>query len=69
MKTFNPYLVDEIVAQSNPTESYFGLINNQEGNRAELHGYEITLSGKLVLPELIARPEAEEPRLIQALLW
>jgi hypothetical protein len=58
MTAFNPYLVDEIVTQSNSRSNYFGLIDNTEADRAELHGYEVTMSGRLVLPVL--RQQAED---------
>ncbi len=66
MGSFNPYLVDEIVSQSNKSDNYFGLIGNSESNRTELHGFEITMSGKLVLPELKQKSEQEEQNIIQA---
>ena len=68
MGSFNPYLVDEIVTQSDGNNNYFGLIDKSESNRVELHGFEITMSGKLVLPELKQKPEQEEQKLIQAIL-
>lgn len=68
MCSFNPYLADEIVTQSSNGDNYFGLIGGSESNRAELHGFEITMSGKLVLPELKQQSEQEEQKLIQAIL-
>ncbi|MGE0883981.1 MAG: hypothetical protein AB7P14_10590 [Blastocatellales bacterium] len=68
MHSFNPYLIDEIVTQSGNSNNYFGLIGGSESNRTELHGYEITMSGKLVLPELKQKSEQEEQKLIQAIL-
>lgn len=68
MKSFNPYLVDEIVTQFGGRGNLFGLIGDSKSNEAELHGYEVTLSGKLVLPELAPQPEREEQKLIQAIL-
>lgn len=68
MHSFNPYLIDEIVTQSGNSNNYFGLIGGSESNRTELHGYEITMSGKLVLPELKQESEQEEQKLIQAIL-
>jgi len=72
MAVFNPYLVDEIVNQSTPSNSsfgngsdVFGLIDRTENDRTELHGFEITMSGKLVLPELKQQPEREEQKLMQ----
>lgn len=62
MQSFNPYLVDEIVTQSEPNERYFGLITNSENPGSELHGYEITLSGKVVLPEMRLPKEQEATR-------
>lgn len=62
MKSFNPYLVDEIVTQSETNERYFGLIGNSENPGSELHGYEITLSGRVVLPELRLPNEQETTR-------
>ncbi|MBL8189993.1 MAG: hypothetical protein JNK38_18405 [Acidobacteria bacterium] len=62
MGSFNPYLVDEIVAQSEPDERYFGLIAKSENPGSELHGYEITLSGKVVLPEMRLPKEQEANR-------
>jgi hypothetical protein len=59
MAAFNPYLVDEIVTQSNSRSNYFGLIDNTETDRAELHGYEVTMSGRLVLPVLRQQSEDE----------
>ncbi len=68
MRTFNPYLVDELSAQSDGSDNLFGLIGSSASNQAELHGYEITMSGKLVLPELTPLREQEEQRLIEAIL-
>ena len=59
MQAFNPYLADEIVTQSDGSNSCFGLISNSENNKTELHGYEISMSGRLVLPELKPQPEHE----------
>ncbi|MFN0107496.1 MAG: hypothetical protein ACKVZH_01475 [Blastocatellia bacterium] len=53
MTTFNPYYVDEIVTQPGNSSNYFGLISNTtEAGEEELHGYEVTMSGRLELPEL-----------------
>ena len=61
MAAFNPYLVDEIVTEAGVGNSFFGLISNTEADRSELHGYEVTLSGRLVMPELHPQPhQAEE---------
>ena len=60
MQTSNPYLVDEIVTQTDRNSNVFGLIGNSESNNAERHGYEITMSGKVVLPELMPRLEGRE---------
>ncbi len=62
MAAFNPYLpclVEEKVTQFNSRSNYFGLIDNTEADRAELHGYEVTMSGRLVLPVLRPQPEDE----------
>ena len=62
MAAFNPYLpclADEVVTQFNSQSYYFGLIDNTEADRVELHGYEVTMSGRLVLPELRPQPEDE----------
>lgn len=59
MTGFNPYFVDEIVTQSGSKEDFFGLIGNTRANEPELFGYEVTLSGRLVLPELRPRKEDE----------
>ncbi len=58
MAAFNPYLVDEIVCEANAKSSIFGLIGRDEANRSELYGYEVTMSGKLVIPEL--RPQTTQ---------
>jgi len=63
MQGFNPYLVDEVVAQSDGGADFFGLISNSETSRPELHGYEVTMSGRLVLPELSAQPAPGEQEL------
>jgi len=60
MQAFNPYLADEIVTQSGGSNGFFGLISNSDNNETELHGYEITMSGRLVLPELNPQPERED---------
>jgi hypothetical protein len=61
MAAFNPYYVDEIVAQTEKQSNYFGLIvSKNEVTQDELCGYEVTLSGELVLPELKQQPENEE---------
>lgn len=62
MGSFNPFLVDEIVTQTENSDSYFGLIPSLENYRTELHGFEITLSGKIVLPELHPQKERETNR-------
>ncbi len=38
-------------AEPNPAFTLFGLIEEKEASE-ELHGYEVTLSGRLVLPRL-----------------
>ncbi|MEP7343449.1 MAG: hypothetical protein ABI977_37360 [Acidobacteriota bacterium] len=68
MHAFNPYPVDEIVTQSGGGNSFFGLISNSENNRTELHGYEVTMSGRLVLPELKPQPERENQKLEKAIV-
>ena len=62
MVSFNPYLVDEIVAQPerDKGDGLFGLIGNSMSHRTELHGFEITMSGRLVLPELHPQTEHEK---------
>lgn len=62
MGCFNPYLVDEIVTQTDEKrdDSPFGLIGSASSYRTELHGFEITMSGKLVLPELHPKTEQEK---------
>lgn len=62
MGSFNPYLVDEIVTQTDKSDSYFGLIVASESYRTELHGFEITMSGKIALPELNPQNEQEAKR-------
>jgi len=59
MRSFNPYLVDEIVTQPATNEKYFGLIANSDSQASELHGFEISLSGRIVLPELRLSNEQE----------
>jgi hypothetical protein len=49
----------EIAAESDRAPALFGLIEEEEeSDRTELHGYEVTMSGRLVLPRL--RPRIEE---------
>jgi len=62
MAAFNPFYVDEIIVEASPTGNAFGLINNAESNAPELHGFEVTMSGRLVLPELRPQAEAEKPK-------
>jgi hypothetical protein len=62
MQAFNPYQADEIVTQSDGRISFFGSISNSKNNRAELHEYEITMSGRLVLPELNPQREREDKK-------
>jgi hypothetical protein len=52
MTSFNPYYGDEAVTQNELNSNYFGLISNTEGTDTELHGYDVTMSGRLVLPVL-----------------
>jgi hypothetical protein len=59
MAGFDPYVVDEIVAQSGNKENFFGLISHTRADEPELFGYEVTMSGRLVLPELRPRGEDE----------
>jgi hypothetical protein len=68
MRAFNPYLAEELILQSNEDNNLFGLIGSSESNQAELHGYEVTMSGRVVLPELTPLPKQEEQWLIQAIL-
>lgn len=67
-KAFNLYPGDGIIVPFSNVSSYFGLISRSESNCDELHGYEITLSGRLVLPELTPQPEQEEQNQVQAIL-
>lgn len=68
MAAFNPYYVDEIVSSA-PRNRYFGLIESAaEPARDELHGYEVTLSGRLVLPELCPRREPRREENEQAVV-
>jgi len=61
MAAFNPYYVDEIVTQAERKSNYFGLIDSAaEVAQDELHGYEVTMSGRLALPEL--RPQTDDER-------
>jgi len=60
MAGFNPYYVDEIVTQAEMRANYFGLISDTEAAQTELHGYEVTMSGRLVLPELKQQSDSEE---------
>ena len=59
MDRFNPYHIDEIVAEASAKKSCFGLIGDAEADRTELHGYEVTMSGRLVLPVLHTQTEPE----------
>ncbi len=68
MQAFNPYLADEVATQSDKVNSYFGLIGGSESNKAELHGYEVTMSGRLVLPELRPDFDREEQKLVSVIL-
>lgn len=52
MTAYNPYLVDEIVAETKPCLNFFGLISEADEDRPELHGYEVTLDGRVVAPSL-----------------
>jgi hypothetical protein len=54
MTPFNPYLVDEIVTEAK--RNLFGLIDDTEANSGELYGYEVTMSGRLVIPEFRLQP-------------
>jgi hypothetical protein len=56
MADFNPYLIDEIVTEANANRRFFGLIDNTDAERTELYGYEVTMSGKLVMPVLHPQP-------------
>jgi hypothetical protein len=70
MSTFNPYITDEIVPQTEDKANYFGLLrSNAEVRQDELHGYEVTMSGKLVLPELRMRPEADVSQVSKEIEW
>lgn len=48
---------DEIAAESSCRPVLFGLIEEEAPDRTELHGYEVTMSGRLVLPRLFPRAE------------
>lgn len=52
MQDYNPYFVDEIVADPKTRENYFGLIRDENDEQIELYGYEITLEGRVVVPKL-----------------
>jgi len=70
MTTFNPYLVDEIVTQAENQDNYFGLLrSNAEVRQDELHGYEVTMSGRLVLPELRMQPEENKSQASEEIVW
>jgi len=58
MVAFNPYLVDEIVAAGQAGEKYFGLID-ADGDE-ELHGYEVTMEGRVVVPMLTSNQVGRE---------
>ncbi|MGH9843977.1 MAG: hypothetical protein ACREEM_35020 [Blastocatellia bacterium] len=62
MAAFNPFFVDEIVVEAEATGNAFGLISSADSNAPELHGFEVTMSGRLVLPELHPQAEAEKPK-------
>lgn len=70
MATFNPYVVDEIVTQTEGNGNYFGLLrSNAEVRQDELHGYEVTMSGRLVLPELRMEPEEKRSQVSKEIVW
>jgi hypothetical protein len=62
MENFNPYIVDEVVAETDAKASVFGLIGSDEPNGSELHGYEVTMSGRLVTPEFHPQIEDDNQR-------
>jgi hypothetical protein len=61
MTAFNPYMIDETVTEPIAGMNTFGLIGRDEDNRSELYGYEVTMSGRLVTPELVPQTEGEKP--------
>ncbi|HEX9002155.1 MAG TPA: hypothetical protein VGB07_19770 [Blastocatellia bacterium] len=70
MVTFNPHIVDEIVTQTEDKGNYFGLLRSDaEVRQDELHGYEVTMSGRLVLPELRLESEENRPQVSKEIVW
>jgi hypothetical protein len=59
MTALNPYHVDEIGTQAEVRSNCFGLIDNSI-EAEELHGYEVTMSGRLTLPELHSERDGEK---------
>jgi hypothetical protein len=52
MRRTDPYGVEGPVTIVNDGRSVFGLIGDDQAGRAELSGYEVTISGEVVVPRL-----------------
>ena len=48
--------------QEKKNENWFGLIVGEEASDAFLHGYEVTLEGEVVVPELHPKPSIQNIR-------
>ncbi|MFN0084720.1 MAG: hypothetical protein ACKVX9_04975 [Blastocatellia bacterium] len=70
MADYNPYYIDEIVGQAAREKNHFGLISGDvEAGQEELHGYEVTMSGRLVLPQLNPHRENEKRQTALGTAW
>ena len=54
---FKHRLPDEGFTLEEVYDEYFGLIENMQSSRPELHGHVVTMDGRIVVPEL--RPSVE----------
>ena len=53
--------IEDETMKENRGDNYFGLIVEAGASVAFLHGYEVTMDGSVVVPELCPKPPAATP--------
>jgi hypothetical protein len=56
MRRSRSHYQDEMSAPEIPCHNCFGLIGAASAERSELHGFEVSLDGTVVVPELCPQP-------------
>ena len=60
MRRTNPYSVEVAGTRVSDCRSIFGLIGNDQTRRTELSGYEVTMSGEVVVPRLSPKRDTRQ---------